>query len=112
MEREETIVGIKVPDEHVRSWMEGFQKAGLSNEEIDKVMTNLNDTWAKMRFGVLFEEFEKMVLEDFKKMIGREFTDDQKESLRKGILDFLRTRTEEEIYSMTAEAKAERRAQG
>ncbi|MEJ0021252.1 MAG: hypothetical protein WDN47_01580 [Candidatus Doudnabacteria bacterium] len=43
------IVGASVPDEDMHGWINSLMEGGFSQEEIDRILVHLNQTYAKQK---------------------------------------------------------------
>ena len=93
-ENPEQVVGLKIPDDEVRGWMELFRKAGFSGEEIDSMMVKLNDEFAhqKLKDDIAGElAWFDTIMQQQK---GRPMTEEERSELTGALLDQVRKNTE------------------
>lgn len=72
----------RIPDGDVIGWIESLRDAGLSNDEIDAMISRLNKTYREKSSGDYVEEELKKIEETVKSHGGR-LSEEQKEYLRK-----------------------------
>lgn len=73
------MVGASVPDEDMPGWLNTLVEGGFSQEEIDKIMAHLNETYARQK-GIkkaTGHEIHKIMEEEY----GRKLTDQEKEEV-------------------------------
>jgi len=74
-----------VSDEEATSWVRTLVEAGFSNEEIDKMMSNLNETYKnKIKEAEIEKEFRK-ISDDLKKRKGYKLSKDEAVRIKQGI---------------------------
>jgi len=81
----EKIEKITVPDEEVVDWIRTLQEGGMSSEEIDLIMSNLNQTYAgKKQSGFIENEFMK-IRDQLLEKHNRELSPEEEKEIRRGI---------------------------
>lgn len=79
------ITGLRIPDEDMSGWIKTLYEAGFSQEEMDKILSHLNQTYAeKVDKGM--NDLNWNVLED---RIGRPLTDAERAQVKKAFEDGL-----------------------
>jgi len=84
----EKVMKIKVPDKDMLGWIETLRNGGMSDEQINSVLSYLNRTYAEQKrlpnIDIIDEKLEQ--LEEYLfKTYGRELSEEQRAYLRKGI---------------------------
>ncbi|MDP1688564.1 MAG: hypothetical protein Q8L47_00300 [bacterium] len=76
---------ISVPDDDMPGWIKLLHESNITDEEIDRILTHLNETYAdKSRETTINKELRKMEAEVINRR-GSEFTPDEKKTIREGI---------------------------
>lgn len=76
---------IKIPDDDMPGWINTLREGGFSDNEIDTILTNLNKTYANIKNNQYIEKELSKMNEEIEKRRGYSLTDEEKESLKKGI---------------------------
>lgn len=76
---------IRVADEDVLDWIRSLKEGGLSNEEIDAVMSKLNSLYRKKRQpDFIVDELDKFQ-EEYREKHGQEMPPEMVEYFKKGL---------------------------
>lgn len=85
MQIQGTIEKISIADEDAADWIKTLVEAGFSNDEIDQLMSRMNETYRnKMRAAEIEKEFIK-IKEDLIKRKGYVLTEEEAAKIKQGI---------------------------
>ncbi|HTL39293.1 MAG TPA: hypothetical protein VL306_00560 [Methylomirabilota bacterium] len=71
------IIRMNVPDEEVPSWLQTLQETGFSQEEIDKIMSNLNTEYARALGKERLSARQSELKAYAENKLGRKLTDEE-----------------------------------
>lgn len=97
----ERITGLKIPDEDAQNWIDVFRNAGFSNEQVDEIMTRLNDTYMQRRFSDFIERELATVVTILESRAGKGLDENKKELLRQEIVKGLQGMDFSELQRLT-----------
>jgi hypothetical protein len=81
----EKIERIRIPDDDAHNWIATLHEGGFSDDEIDHIMSHLNQTYAEHRGIDIVEEEVKRLEAYMLTKYGRQLSEEQKVYLRQGI---------------------------
>jgi hypothetical protein len=93
-ENESEIIGMSVPDSEVEGWIRTLQAGGFSQEEIDSIMSHLNETYLAAKEGPEFMEEYTQAVEYLEKKRGHKMANKDKAILRELVKQVQRQRLE------------------
>ena len=72
---------IRIPDEDMRGWIETLYKGGFDEQEIDRILINLNKTYARMKGPQYIEHALKQIEDDYRRA-GQTLSYERREYIR------------------------------
>ena len=81
----EKIERISIPDDDMPGWIQTLHEAGFSTNEIDSILVYLNDTYADIKTVENINKELARMEEEVRSRRGSGFTEEERESIRKGI---------------------------
>ena len=86
----ETIESISIPDDDAHEWMRTLHEAGFDMDEIDQIMTWLNDTYAHAHPELSVEQHINALEQDEKERDPSfpGFSAEEREALRESMLEY------------------------
>ena len=85
----EHITRIRIPDDDAMNWMQAYREMGFSTEQIEAVMTRLNDTYLKQRFGEFIDAELQDALDEIEKKHGKPVGEESREWLKGRLIEHM-----------------------
>jgi len=104
-EKPEHIERIRIPDEDVNNWVETLVAAGMTQDQIDAMMTYLNDEYMNKRFDTFISEVVEDTIAEIERRSNKEMNEEQQEAIRADMVKRMQTLSFDELKLAAEEYK-------
>jgi len=101
----EHIEKVSVPDDAVQDWIKTLHEGGFTSEEIDTMMTHLNETYLTKRFSDFIERELQDTIADLERKSGKVLIGERREWLRGKLVDHMQSMNYSDLLKWEKEHK-------
>ncbi|MEK7584102.1 MAG: hypothetical protein AAB490_02575 [Patescibacteria group bacterium] len=105
----EHITRIRIPDDAAMDWMQTYRDAGFSTEQIEAVMTRLNDTYLKQRFGEFIDQELQDAIAEIERKKGKPVGEESREWLRGRLVEHMQKMNYDDLQQWVEQKKSQQR---